>query len=145
MNKQCFLLIALTVILTACAPTQKDWQEKTYLRIHKNGIATTNPSNFVDVNWQNFNNKILNESHKRLGIETSHVHDGSLLIVIPSLLIQKNHHISHKATPLLKGVAEKMIENPTLRAKIVGHTITISKINLITSIPYILPTLQQSI
>ncbi len=121
MNKKRFLLTALTITLAACAPTQKDWQGSGHLRIHQNGTPATNPRNFVDVNWQNFSDRILNETNKRLGIEASRVHDGSLRIVIPSLLIQKNHHISHKATPLLKMIAEEMRGNPALRAKIVGH------------------------
>lgn len=121
MNKNRFLLVGLTITLAACAPSPKDWQGSGHLRIHQNGAAATNPRNFVDVDWQNFSTKILNETNKRLGVEASRVHDGSLRIVIPSLLIQKNHDVSYKATPLLKMVAEEMIENPALRAKIVGH------------------------
>ncbi len=121
MNKKLFLLTSMTIVLTACASTQKDWQGSGHLRIHQNGAAATNPRNFVDVNWQGFSDKILTDNHKRLGIEASHVHDGSLRIVLPSRLIQKNHSISNKATPLLKTIAEKMTENPALRAKIVGH------------------------
>lgn len=121
MNKKYFLLASLTITLAACTPHQKNWQGSGHLRIHQNGTAATNPSNFVDVNWKDFSDKILTDSNKRLGIEASDVHDGSLRIVLPSLLIQKNHNISSKAIPLLKTIAEKMTKNPALRAKIVGH------------------------
>lgn len=107
MNKKYFLLTTLTIMLTACASSQKDWQGSGHLRIHQNGTAATNPRNFVDINWQDFSQEILTDSYKHLGIEAAPVHDGSLRIVLPSLLIQKNHHISPKATPLLKAIAKK--------------------------------------
>ncbi|MDY3331957.1 MAG: OmpA family protein [Pelistega sp.] len=121
MNKKKLLLTLLPILLTACAPTQKDWKGSGHLRIHQDGTAATNPNNFVSVNWDEFSNKLLTDKHIKLGIEASPVHDGGLRIVLPSSLIRPNNHIHKKADSVLKTITEEMKERPPLRVKIVGH------------------------